>query len=47
MPEDEEDFPNEQISDIDTNEAETDIEEITDESVNSQDKIITEEEGTR
>ncbi len=57
LPEDEEDFQNEQISDIDNNE--TDIEgitedqvngedkEITEDQVNGEDKIITQEEGTR
>jgi len=45
LPEDEEDFQNEQISEIDTQE--TDIEEITEEPVTSEDKIISQEEGTR
>ena len=45
IPEDEEDFQSEQISDI--NNDETDIEEITEESSNSEDKITTQEEGTR
>ena len=47
LPEDEEDYPNEQISDIDNEGTQKDIEEIAEENVDTENKIITEEEGTR
>ena len=52
LPEDEEDFQEEQLSDINSEEIEiassqSDIEEPTQESSNSEDVTITKEEGTR
>ena len=50
LPEDEEDFQDDQLSDIDTHETEANqdhIEETTEEVVTGEDKIITQEEGTR
>ena len=47
LPEDEEEFQNEQSLDVNSDENEIDIEEITEESANSEDKVTTQEEGTR
>ncbi len=47
LPEDAEDFPDDQITDVDPDETATDIKEIADENVSSEDKVTTEEEGTR